>query len=193
MRALDLIAGFIEEPERAAEAVRRERPVAAGLLCFVLAGTSLFLAAQFLWRGSFLLPPSPLSWALLCLWRLAAGFLMAGTLHLLADAFGGEGRASSLFVLFGLSELPWSLALPAALLLRLSPWDGRLAPWLLLSVVGTISLSLKARSLGWNYGLSSGKAWLLLLSPYLAAAAFFACCLSLAAASLAFAVLRLFS
>ena len=172
----EILSDFIEDPPRAAEVVGRGRPVALGVLAFLSAGVSVFLA-QALLRPAGLSAVSGFSLAFHCGWQIVSGFFLAAVLHLLAEASGGgslRGEASGLFVLLGLSESAWALAVPAALLLRLlapSAWGARTA---LFAAIGLATLILKARSVRDNYGMSMGKAWLILLAPILAVSALIA-------------------
>lgn len=180
--ALDLLSDFIEQPARAASAVRERPSVAPGLLGYLLAALSLFLARKLAGnadlQGAFLF-----SLLLLCALRLCVGVAHSGIVHLAAEAMGGRGRAVPMFALMGLGELPWALALPGVLLIQAV---GKGSGWLLVglfSLVYALSLCLKARGIRDNYGLTAGKAWLALLLPYLGAAALAAAALTAALAA----------
>jgi hypothetical protein len=104
---------------------------------------------------------------LICFWRLAMGVLFTGFLHLLAELSGGKGSAVALFVFLGLSDLAWTLAVPAALLLRLAGLaQSRFAVWLMVTAIGFLGITLRARGLRENYGLTPGLSWLLVCVPY---------------------------
>ncbi|MBI4376926.1 MAG: hypothetical protein HY549_10810 [Elusimicrobia bacterium] len=182
MNGLELIYDFFEDHVRAASAVRERRPIALGVLCFLIGGLSVFAAQALSYR--LLLSVSWSSCALLLLWKLAAGFLLVAVLHLLLEMGGRQGSAAGLFVLFGFSELAWALALPLVMLARLfSPL------WPLTAIflgVTFWSFLLKARSLQDSYQISAGRAWMTLALPYLGMAA-----LGLALASLALLSLAL--
>lgn len=167
MSSVELIYDYFEDHVRAAVAVNERRPLALGVLCFLVGGLSLFLAqalAQRLHIFSF-------SWASLILtlgWKVAAGFLMAAVLHLILEMFGVKGSAVALFVLLGLAELSWALALPMVLLARLVSERPSWGVTAVFFGVGLLCLSLKARSLQDNYRIGAGLAWFTLGLPYLA-------------------------
>lgn len=179
MSSVELIYDYFEDHVRAAAAVNERRPVALGVLCFLVGSLSLFLAqalAQRLHLFSF-------SWASLILtfgWKVAAGFLMAAVLHLILEIFGVKGSAVALFVLLGLADLSWVLALPLVLLARLVFERSSWAVTAVFFGVGLLCLSLKARSLQDNYRIGAGRAWLTLGLPYLAMTLAVALALSMA-------------
>lgn len=167
---LAVFCEFIESPEVAAERVRRVPLTAWGVLAYVFAAASLYLAQAVLGKPAFL-GVSGFSLALACFWSVAAGILLAAVIHLFAEALGGTGRALPLFVLLGFSELVWALVVPATLILQaLAPgsiWTCRL----LFAAVGCAALVLKARGIRLNYGLPKLQSWVALLAPYAAMAA----------------------
>ncbi|MDD5656066.1 MAG: hypothetical protein PHF00_02285 [Elusimicrobia bacterium] len=164
---MELVFDFFEDHVKAAAAVKARRPLALGVLCFML-GALGFFTAQELSGRLVLLPFGGIGFALFLLWELGAGLVMVAVLHLIADFQGRPGSASELFVLFGMAQLVWGLAVPAVLvLLALAPtwrWPAG-AAFLLL---GLASLSLKARSIQDTYQVSLGRAWFNLILPYLA-------------------------
>ncbi|MBI4385931.1 MAG: hypothetical protein HY551_00975 [Elusimicrobia bacterium] len=180
---LDLVADFIENPARAAATAGRGPRWCVGLACFGVAGLSLYLS-QSLVRLS---PLNPASLLLACVWQAAAGVFMASLLHLLAEWSGGRGRVGSVFVLFGMSQLVWALALPMAVLAAF--WRAALpAYWICVTVLAFSALYLRARSLRDHYGFAMGKAWLLVLFPYLAGLLLLMAALALLAIGLVSAV-----
>ncbi|MDE2040142.1 MAG: hypothetical protein KGO96_09750 [Elusimicrobia bacterium] len=188
MPTLELLYDFIEEPSRACEAVRRTRPLAAGLLGFLIGGSG-FLAAQALSNRLHFLSFSWACLAAVVAWKIVFVFILAGVLHLILQFQGRQGDAVALFILFGLTELAWALALPLVLLLKAAA----ASPWLISTaflLVGLLSLGLKARSLQDDYGLSAGRAWLTLSLPYLVVAAVLALAVSLLALRLLFEAVR---
>ncbi|MBI4050909.1 MAG: hypothetical protein HY400_00225 [Elusimicrobia bacterium] len=163
---LDILYDFFEFPDYAAQRVQEIKPVGLGLLAYGVAGGSLFLAQALSDRFLFLDPSMPL-FIVTCLGQLACGFFLTAALHLLTEVSGGQGSAVGLFILFGLSDLVWALAVPLCLILGLFlPVRG----WIfsvLFMFLGFANFYLKARSIHDNYGVSSGKAWMLLSLPYL--------------------------
>ena len=176
---IELLEDFLLDAPRAAEDVRRKPPLLAGVGAYLLGGLSVALAFAVLQRGGALGGAWPFI-ALSCLWHVFSGAVMTALLHLIADAAGGEGRASSLFVLLGLSDLGWTLLLPAALLSR-AMLPGAVWPFSLMFLfAGAVTLLLRVRSVKDNYGIGLGRAWLAVILPY--AALFVLACLGLALA-----------
>lgn len=165
MIAFELLAEFIEEPQKAARLAAERRPWPAGLLALAVSGASLFLA-QAVTRHFMPVADGPASFALVCIWSILAGFGLTAALHLLADAQGYSGSGAGLFVLIGFSELAWAMVLPVALVLKAVRLDSWFALLLLLSVVGIVNMRLKARSIRHVYGISAARAWGLLALPY---------------------------
>lgn len=191
MGPLELLYDCFEDHVKAARHIEERRPLAFGVLCFALGGAGLF-AAQALAERLVLLPFSWYSCALVVLWELAAGFLLTAVLHLILDMGGFRGSAAGLFVLLGVAELAWTLALPLLLLSRLA---GPRSPWAATGIflfVGLLSLSLKARGIKDNYGVSLGRAWLTLSLPYLAVAGAAVLAFSLALAGLVLELVKAF-
>ncbi|MFA6092313.1 MAG: hypothetical protein WCU88_02015 [Elusimicrobiota bacterium] len=165
--------GFLEDflmaPERAALRAQERPPVAAAFGAFVLAGLSLAVSKAVLSGGSIAFLAFAAAFA--ALMRVSAGTLMTALVHLLAEALGGRGRAAGLFALMGASDLGWTLALPAALLLRALAPGAWWAPLLCALPAAFAVLCLRARSVRGNYGLSPARAWAAVCLPYAAFAA----------------------
>ena len=165
MSPLELIYDYFEDHVRLAAVVRERRPVAVGILGFLIGGLSVFLAQALTHRLHVL----SFSWASLAMvegWKILMGFLLAAVLHLILELQGHEGDAVALFILFGLADLSWALMVPLTLLLRLvgrSSWPITAA----FILVGFLSLSLKARGIQDGYRVTAGKAWFTLSLPYL--------------------------
>lgn len=164
---MELIYDYFEDHVRAAALVNERRPVALGVLCFLLAGLSLFLS-QALTDRLHLFGVSFSSCALAMLWKLAAGFLLAAVVHVIVDMGGVAGSAASLFVLFGLADLAWTLAVPLVLIARVFSTSSWVVTGIYLAL-GVLTLSLKARGLQDNYRINPGRAWLTLGLPYVLA------------------------
>lgn len=180
---VELIYDYFEDRARAAAVVRQQRPVALGALGFLVGGLSLFIA-QGLTQQLHLLGFSCVSCALVALWNVAAGFLLAAVVHAFVDMGGkAAGGVAALFVFFGLADLAWALAVPLALIARVfSP-----ASWIMTGgylAIGLLTLSLKARGVQDNYDMAPGRAWLTLSLPYFAAAALAFIAVSLAVVGL---------
>jgi hypothetical protein len=189
---LDLIEDFLLDPPSAAEDVRRKPPLARGLAAYLLGGLSVALASTLFssTRGFAWVWPSI---ALSCLWHVFAGAVMTALFHLIADAAGGEGRASSLFVLLGFSDLGWALVLPGALLATALRPDSYWPLPLFLLAGGLLTFSYRVRSVSHNYGLGMGRSTAIVVAPYLAAALLSVIVLLLAAWGMVAQAIKLFS
>ncbi|MBI3552939.1 MAG: hypothetical protein HY077_10525 [Elusimicrobia bacterium] len=191
MSALELIFDYFEDHVRAAAAIQERRPLALGVLCFLLGGLAVFVA-QGLTQRLYLLS---FSWSSLMLalgWKVAAGFLLTAILHVLLDFTGNKGSAASLFVLLGMASLVWGLTVPLILLARLLLSSSSWLTGAIFMGVGFLSLSLKARSLQDNYHVSTGKAWVMLSLPYIAFIAAAVLAFFLAVAGLMFELVKAF-
>jgi hypothetical protein len=167
MSGVELFYDYLEDHVHAAALIKERRPLAFGVLCFVISGVSLFVAQALAQKLTFL-AFSYSSCLLVVLGRLATGFVMAAVIHLILEMGSVQGSAASLFIQFGLADLAWALAVPAALLSRLlfpgSSWPATG----LFFAIGMLSLVLKARGLQDTYRIHSGRAWLTLAIPYVA-------------------------
>lgn len=191
MNALALYQDFFEAPESSVREVQDRLPLAAGASAYLLAALSIFLARALFGGGRLFGGYGP-TLAMTAAWHLGAGFLSSAVIHWLAEGFGGKGRALPLFVLLGLSELAWALVLPLAFLLRAAAPGSAFAFPACMAFVGAGVLCLKARSIRLNYGLGPGSSWLVLLLPFLLAAAALALTLSLTLWGAALQVSRMF-
>lgn len=189
MSALELLYDFFEDHVHAAALIDERRPVAVGVLGFVLGAVALFVA-QGLAQRHAVLAFSYASCLLVVLIRLAVGFAVASVVHLILDLGDVKGSAVSLFIQFGLADLSWALAVPAILLLKLaapgSSWPATgffFAIWL-------VTLGLKARGLKDTYRVSLGRAWATLVLPYVAVAVASLLALSLAVVGMAMQLIK---
>ena len=188
---MELVFDFFEDHLKAAAAVKSRRPLALGVLCFILGALSFFVAMGVSGRLAPL-PCNLVIFSLFLLWELGSGLALVAVLHLIADFEGRPGSGGELFVLFGMANLIWALAVPVALLFMvLFPR----AHWPLTAaflLVGLYNLSLKARSLQDTYQLSQGRAWITLVLPYMATVTASGVALALAMASLVMQVMKSF-
>jgi hypothetical protein len=166
MGPIELLYDYLEDHVRAAALVNERKPLAFGVFCFLCGGLSLFVA-QGLANRLTLLSFSYSSCAIVLMWKVAAGFLLTAVVHSIAEMSGSTGSASSLFVLFGMADLSWALAIPLILLSR-AFGGASMSSTGIFFLIGLLSLSLKARSLQDNYHISSGRAWVTLGLPYVA-------------------------
>ena len=161
---LDLYLDFFERPQAALRRVWASQPVGAGLLAYSLAGASLLFAQAFL--GPL---PSPrwMLWAvaLWCVWEILTGLMTAAAVHFAAEWMGARASGSGLFVLLGMSELVWALAVPLTLILEAFRVQGP-GQVLVFLGLGAASFALKLRSVRDHYGLTAGKAAAALIAPY---------------------------
>lgn len=167
MSAIESIYDYFEDHSKATAYANQSRPVIFGMFCFALGGVSLFVAKAMAHK-LFVLPFTFSSLFLTMLWEVVAGFLTAAVLHLILDIEGIEGSAVSLFVLLGMANLVWAVAIPFVMLLRLIMPESVWPVTLVFFIVGLMVFTLKARSLKDNYRISGVRAWVTLGLPYLA-------------------------
>jgi hypothetical protein len=152
--ALAVVEDFIEEPQAAARSLRESPRPLLGAACYLLSALAVFLSHALSGR-LYVLGPSTASLTLLCLWHLGMGAAMSALSHLIAEGMGGRGRAVSLFVLFGLCDLAWSVVLPLTLVARALFSEAAWAAGLITILVGYWVLWLKARSISARRGRPS--------------------------------------
>lgn len=186
---IELAYDFFEDHTQAAAEIRRRRPLALGLLALLAGATSLFFAQALAGRLSILSMSWPSLIAALT-WHGCVAFLTTAVLHLVLEMTGSKGSAGVLFVHWGLSDLAWLAAVPAVLIAQAAMPNSSWGVRLVFFIVGLWSLALKARGIRDEYGVASGRAWLTLSVPYLAAAALAALVLALTLAALILAAFR---
>ena len=101
------------------------------------------------------------------LFRLAKWFIMSGLLHLLADFFGGKGKARNVFAVYGIAGLPVVFMLPVQVLLLAFP-EGFIqvfAAAIFGIAVFVWSTALIVVGLREVHQFSTGKALLIVLTP----------------------------
>lgn len=183
MNSVELLFDYFEDHVKASAVIVERKPLALGVLCFLVGGLSLFVAQGLAHRLTLL----SFSWAscsLTLMWELTAGFILAAMVHVILEMGGAIGSAPALFVLFGMSDLAWALSIPLLLVTR-AFFGG--SSWLVTAVflgVGFYAVVLKVRGIQDNYHVSPGRAWMSLSLPYVAVVA-----ISLVAATLAVAEL----
>lgn len=168
MSALELLYDFFEDHVRAAAAVAERRPLFLGVVCWLLGGASLFTAQALAGKLSLV----SFTWAglgITLVWKLALAFVTVALLHLFLELQGAKGSAAALFVLCGMADLAWALAVPLVLVSRAFLPKPGWAATALFAAVGLLAFSLKARSIQDAYRVSMGRAWMTLSLPYLAA------------------------
>lgn len=168
MGALELVFDYFEDHVQAAARIEARRPVAFGVFCFAVGALSLFVAQGLAGR----LFPLSFGWpslALMILWELLGGFLLAAVLHFLLDLGGVRGSGSGLFIHLGMANLAWTLVVPLVLILKLLMPGSSLAMTFAFAGVGLLSVGLKVRGIQDNYRVTSARAWVTLGLPYLLA------------------------
>lgn len=188
MFGIELLYDYLEDHVRAAAAIRERKPLAFGVVCFLFGGVSLFVA-QALASRLHVFGFTITSALLAALWKVVAGFVLVSILHLIVEMSGKTGSAASLFVLFGLADLSWAVAVPAVMIARALS-----APaWAVTAIflmIGLVQFGLKARGLQDNYQLAPSRAWLTLSIPYLATVALTLVMFSLALVGLIIQVVK---
>ena len=174
----ELVYDFFEDHVRAAAAVRERTPLALGVTCFAFGALALFVAQAS--AGRLFLGFSWISLCLMIVWDLLSGFLLAAVLHLILAMGRTQGSAAGLFVLFGMANLVWVLAVPLVLIVKALAPDSGTALTVVFLALGLLGFALRARSVGDNYQISLGRAWATLSLPYVGAAAGVLILLSLA-------------
>lgn len=180
---MELLYDFFADHVRACAVVIERRPMFLGLVCWALGAASLFVAQALAGK----LAVVGFTWAglgLSVVWKLAQAFVLVALLHLLLELQGAKGSAAGLFVLCGMADLAWALAVPATLLAQaFVPQPGWTVTGLF-AAIGLLSFSLKARAIQDVYRVSAGRAWTTLSLPYLAAVVAVLSAFSLAVAGL---------
>jgi hypothetical protein len=188
MNSIELLFDYFEDHVKADAAVAERKPLAFGILCFLIGGLSLFVSQALADRLTLF----SFSWAscgLALIWKISAGFVLAAVVHQILEMGGKTGSAAALFVLFGMADLAWALAVPLLLLARAFASG---SSWLVTGIflaVGFFVLVLKVRGIQDNYRVTAGRAWVSLGLPYVAVAATTVLALSLAVAELVMKVL----
>lgn len=181
--AIELLYDFLEDHVRAAAAVIERQPLFLGVVCWALGGTSVFMAQALAGK----LTVVSFTWAglgLSILWKLALAVVTVALLHLFLEMQGAKGSASALFVLCGMADLAWALAVPATMLAQAFMEKPGWTVTGLFAAIGLLSFSLKARAIQDAYHVSAGRAWMTLSLPYLGAVLAVLAAFSLAMASL---------
>lgn len=94
--------------------------------------------------------------------------VFSGILHLVAELFGGKGRASGVLAVTGLAGLPSILFIPVELLVLITGWDGPAVTWitalsgLAAFVWGVVLVVLGLREV---HGFSTWRSLAVVLTP----------------------------
>lgn len=163
---MEIIEIYLTSVREAAREIEKREP-------FLTAMSVVVLAAVTRWLSGALVSGSGLTGAGLAglaVTLLFAGFLwitLSACLHLVSELSGGEGRAKTLFILLGFSQLPALLILPFAFLTQAFGLSGLVFQGAV-SVLGLWSLVLYVKSIQENYRFSSVKALFLGALPIVA-------------------------
>ncbi|MCL6448329.1 MAG: YIP1 family protein [Armatimonadetes bacterium] len=184
---LELVYGVLFEPSATFSRIKdRERlPVGRTVIIFTLANVAVSLMSATVTSrlmyfhavdgaGVLMRSVAPAMAVLGLFFQYAKWFFYSGLLHLLAEFFGGRGRALGVFVVSGLASLPAVFTVPVNFLLLLFGVRGFTLSFFvyLFSVVavvwGAVLLVLGIREV---HGLSTGRAVAVVLLPLGAALA----------------------
>lgn len=164
---IDVFEEFVEDPTKAARRVAQRRPLSLGIACYVAGGLGFFLARAA--TSQLLLLPPNFGGALVSVsFHLVSAVLICSMFHLFLSLGGEHGSAAGLFILLGLCDLVWCLAVPAVIAYAAVPSDAtRGALGLILVALFLSNLYLKARSIKDLYVVSFLKAYVVLFLPYM--------------------------
>ncbi len=189
MNSVELLFDYFEDHVKATGAIVERKPVALGVLCFMIGGASVFVAqglADRLTLFSF-------SWAaclMSLIWKVGAGFLLAAVVHSVLEMGGAAGSVSALFVLFGMADLVWALAIPLLLIARAFSSGSSWFVTVVFLAVGLYAVVLKVRGIQDAYHVTPGRAWTSISLPYIVIVAGTLVVVSLAVADLVMKVLH---
>lgn len=190
MNSVELLFDYFEDHVKATGAIVERKPVALGILCFMIGGVSLFVAQALANRLTLF----SFSWAacsMSLIWKLGAGFLLAAVVHAVLEFSGAAGSAAALFVLFGMADLVWALAIPLLLIARAFAGGSSWLVTMVFIVVGFYTVVLKVRGIQDAYHVTPGRAWTSISLPYVAIVAGTLLVISLAVADLVMKLVHL--
>lgn len=172
---LDIIYGVLFDPVRTFAKFATEPPLVAAVIIFITLNLAealmgLFIPSQYIEAMNFVESPEMLIQLILQL-KAAGGFVlgvitwffMAGLLHLLAELFGGKGKARQVFAVYAVAGLPAVFMFPVNLLMVFG-YMGSLYLGLTLFVWSVVLLTIGVREV---HQFSTGKALLTVLMPSL--------------------------
>ncbi len=182
---LEMIYGVLFDPVETFRGVAASPPIGRVLLIFsvvsVLAAVMGYYLSSRVFRGELYSDAGPLAGMVDAMIPLMVfgGLLIAfvkwitysGLLHLVAEMFGGPGRALGVLAVTGLATLPVILLMPFDLLVVLAGWQAPLAT-IITGLFGLVSLVwgfvLVVLGLREVHGFSTGRAMAVALAPPLA-------------------------
>ncbi|MCG8402883.1 MAG: YIP1 family protein [Firmicutes bacterium] len=180
---LDLIYGVLFDPVRTFAGFAQQPPVFAAVIIVVLLSLAQALMGMFntpYYLNGLQLPGIPAQDAMQALMPLATAggfvlgfvewFFMAGVLHLLAELYGGRGRARGVFAVYGLAGLPAALIIPLQLLVSFFPSSAgvNIISGLLSLAVFIWFVILLVIGIREVHGFSTGRAAFTVFTPVLA-------------------------
>jgi len=98
--------------------------------------------------------------------QAAAGFIFSSIAHSFLDMSGHSGTAAGLFVLFGISDLAWTLLVPLAIYNSLLPASAGLSAVFFIAV-SAVNIYLKTEFIKHMYGVGRFTAFFAVTIPYL--------------------------
>lgn len=185
---LELVYGVLFEPDKTMAGVALNPPLVPALLAVTIVGVvgalMGFLTASRLMvlglsgtaAGNYLPFPAIQSLAVLgaiggLLWGYVKWFGYSAVIHLVADLFGGRGRAGGVFAVVGLAGLPFVFMIPFQLLAYwFGPEKFAVGLLLLLAGLGLLIWNVTILVIGLKHvhGFTTGRSVLVIASPFLA-------------------------
>lgn len=179
---LELVYGVLFDPVRTLEAVAEKPPLALAFLivtviCVLDVATGLLAASRAMTAGlynndletflSSFRALAPLGAVIGLFWGYVKWFGYSAFIHLAAELLGGKGVATGVLVVVGLAGIPSILMVPVNLL---SLWLGT-GGLIIIALAGLAilvwSIVLLVIGLKQVHGLTSGRSFLAVVSPFL--------------------------
>lgn len=169
MAITDTLAGLVENPQDTVAGIVSGRgPVSAGIFGY-FAGALSLLAALEMAGGGYSLPGVLFLLAAVFMVQSAGGFVTASIVHSFMDAYGRKGSSSGLFILFGISDLAWTLLVPGVII------AGAAGNWkwglLFFVLAGAVNIYARAAAVRRSYNAGRVESLLAVCAPYLIACA----------------------
>lgn len=186
MTVIDTLAGLASDSRETTREIIRRRPVSVGMAGYFIGALSLFvmhgmnLSIHSLSGGFFLL-------AVLFFIQVLAGIVFASIIHLFMEAWGHRGDAAGLFVIFGISDIAWTLLVPA-LIVQSFLIAGRGYGTLVILFVTGIHLYVRTLCVGSVYNAGKWKSFFAVVMPYVVICA---CLAAISVFSLTWLVMKL--
>jgi hypothetical protein len=179
---LELIYGVLFDPVKTFQCMAEAPPIGQALFIFTLVSVLGAVIGHYLsssvfpgWFYDEMGPLAGVAGAIIPLMALA-GFIISfvkwivysGLLHLVAEMFGGKGRALGVLAVTGLATLPVILLMPFELVVALA-WGQALMAAIIMGLLGLVALVwgfiLLVLGLREVHGLSTGRALAVAVTP----------------------------